>query len=463
MNRKKAIDRISELLSRFRSEVETLNSQSLYDINIHAENVIIPILNKIYGFSLKNANLEEKNSSAIDLIDKENRIAIQVTSTANSDKIKHTLNQYKQLKNRDEFDVLLVYIITKKQRSYSQKIFDEIVDGDFEFSYKTNILDYENLLTEVNTWIALPKINNVVELLEQEFTEEKLGQRKYRLENKDQVITEILYPNLLEIKVPDKVYIGVIGINRDDVITKSWETEYKLKKSAPEISVVNKAFDIYNIKYSRDWYVFEKKIISFKRLDDKSEPLSSLIEIGTVEEYSINDFVETGYKYEQALSRLIDKTIQELTHKKGIQWLRKDKLYRFRPPATIRERRIKWKNKKTATRTVVKDVLNKEKTRISHIQHLSFKIQSFLSEHTWYVSITPTWSYTFDGYRNHNIESKLITQKKKLETNNSVYQHFMFISFCLNNKLSENEEDYNVISFKEPFKLSLSYKSEYGN
>ena len=113
MNKKKTIDRIAELIARFRAEVETLNSQSLYDINIHAENVIIPILNFVYGLNLKNANLEEKNYSAVDLIDKENRVAIQVTSTANSEKIKHTLEHYKKHKQRDEFDSLLVYIITK--------------------------------------------------------------------------------------------------------------------------------------------------------------------------------------------------------------------------------------------------------------------------------------------------------------------------------------------------------------
>lgn len=117
MNKKKTIDRIAELIARFRAEVETLNSQNLYDINIHAENVIIPILNYVYGLSLKNANLEEKNYSAIDLIDYENRVAIQVTSTANSEKVKHTLEQYKKHKQRDEFDSLLIYIITKKQKN----------------------------------------------------------------------------------------------------------------------------------------------------------------------------------------------------------------------------------------------------------------------------------------------------------------------------------------------------------
>ncbi|SHK04499.1 SMEK domain-containing protein [Pseudozobellia thermophila] len=426
MNKKNTIERIAELIARFRAEVETLNSQNLYDINIHAENVIIPILNYVYGLSLKNANLEEKNYSAIDLIDYENRVAIQVTSTANSEKVKHTLEQYKKHKQRDEFDSLLIYIITKKQKTYSDKKFDKIINDEFEFDSSENILDFENLLAEVNSWISLPRIQEVLELFEQEFTEQKIEYRRNTLENRDKLITETLYPNLLEIELPEKVYVGTIGVNRDEIITKSWETRYKLKKSAPERSVLNRAFEHYDIPYSRDWHVFEKKIISFKPLDNSSEPLSNLVEIGTVEEFSLDEFVSSGYKYEQALSRLIDNTIQELTSKKDIQWLRKERMFRFRPPKLIRSRTVTWKNKKAATRTVVKEVWNRDKTQITHFQQLSFRIQSFLSESTWFLAITPTWSHTYDGYRTHKFESDFITKKKKLESNNAVYQHFMY-------------------------------------
>ncbi len=425
--------------------------------------MLIPILNYVYGFNLKNANLEERNYSAIDLIDKENRVAIQVTSTANSEKVKHTLRKYKQHKAKDEFDTLLIYIITKKQKSYSAEKFVEIVNDEFDFNPEEHIRDFENLLAEVNSWISLPKIQDILGLFEQEFTDQKIGVRRQVLENKDKVITETLYPNLLEIELPEVVYVGAIGVDRDEIITKSWETEYKLRKSASTVSVINRAFNYYNIPYTRDWHVFENKLISFKPLDDQSEPISKLVEIGTVEELSLDEFTVIGYKYELALSRLIDNTIQELASKKDIQWLRKEKIFRFRPPKSIKTRKVTWKNKKTATRTVVKEVWNQDGTQIIYFQQLSFKIQSFLSEERWFLAITPTWSYTYNGYQSHRLESDLITKKKKLELNGSVYQHFMFIAYCLSNKLSEKEEDYSLIGFKTPFRLALSYQSHYGN
>jgi hypothetical protein len=38
----------------------------------------------------------------------------------------------------------------------------------------------------------------------------------------------------LEVKLPEILYVGKLSIDRDEVIKKSWETEYRLKKSAPE-------------------------------------------------------------------------------------------------------------------------------------------------------------------------------------------------------------------------------------
>ena len=51
MHRKEKIEKIAELFARFRTEVESLNSLNLYDINVHAENVIIPILLKFRKYS----------------------------------------------------------------------------------------------------------------------------------------------------------------------------------------------------------------------------------------------------------------------------------------------------------------------------------------------------------------------------------------------------------------------------
>ena len=61
MNQQKLLFRISQLLSRFTEQVKILNSNGEFSINIHAENILINILNIIYDCNLKNKFIH-KNS-----------------------------------------------------------------------------------------------------------------------------------------------------------------------------------------------------------------------------------------------------------------------------------------------------------------------------------------------------------------------------------------------------------------
>ena len=183
MHRKEKIEKIAELFARFRTEVESLNSLNLYDINVHAENVIIPILNLVYGVNLVNINNRVRNSAAIDLVDTENRIAVQVTSTSTGDKVKHTINEFVKGKRCEDYDRLLIYIITEKLKKYSDAIFSVACDNELEFSEK-DILDYSDILKEVNSLISIAKIDSLLQLLKDEFCEEEISKRRYLLEHR---------------------------------------------------------------------------------------------------------------------------------------------------------------------------------------------------------------------------------------------------------------------------------------
>ena len=41
------------------------------------------------------------------------------------------------------------------------------------------------------------------------------------LENKETIKTDILFPNILQIVLPQKIYMGITGIDRDEIITQS--------------------------------------------------------------------------------------------------------------------------------------------------------------------------------------------------------------------------------------------------
>ena len=174
MNLKKCRVRINELMSEFVVQVKGENEMGMFDINRVSEDVLIPLLSEIYGHTaLKNLNVSEgPNSPAIDLGDKETRTAYQITSTPSPQKIKQTLEKFVAHKRYEEYDCLVIYILTEKQGEYQGKGFDEIVGGQFSFEKEEDIRDYRDLLKEISGF-PLEKTRRVANILEQHFGEKR--------------------------------------------------------------------------------------------------------------------------------------------------------------------------------------------------------------------------------------------------------------------------------------------------
>ncbi|WP_409035041.1 SMEK domain-containing protein [Mucilaginibacter sp. X4EP1] len=83
-NHNKLLVSIRDYLTRFQLQVKIATANSEYDINHHAENIIIPIFNIVFDASFRNANdHDKKNFESLDLIDDNKKhIGIQVTAQA---------------------------------------------------------------------------------------------------------------------------------------------------------------------------------------------------------------------------------------------------------------------------------------------------------------------------------------------------------------------------------------------
>ena len=147
MNMKKSQEKIEELMALFRFRVKSANAMGKTDINRIAETVLIPLFSEIYGHEdLRNLNtFENPNFPAIDLGDKKTRTAYQITSDPSSQKIKETLTKFVEHGLHNEYNHLIVYILTEKQQSYRAK-FDDIIKGKFSFNAKNDIRDSQDLL-----------------------------------------------------------------------------------------------------------------------------------------------------------------------------------------------------------------------------------------------------------------------------------------------------------------------------
>lgn len=180
MKQVELIQEISNLFIQFSTEVKDKGKLKLNDINIVAEDVLVPILSIVYDSNLKNLNDEKSNYPGIDLATDEHitfgntdkKIAFQITSTNSVDKIKKTLNAYIKGDFHTKFDNIYIYNLIEKQNSYSKASIAEItklIDGKFNFDLNKNIIDKTDLQKKIKTLSPISKIEQIHKLLEDQF------------------------------------------------------------------------------------------------------------------------------------------------------------------------------------------------------------------------------------------------------------------------------------------------------
>ncbi|MEO8235371.1 MAG: SMEK domain-containing protein [Flavobacterium sp.] len=160
MKREYHIKEIIEEFSILKNKLELLSQINLQDMNIIAEYHIQEILNIAFDINLKNSNSTKANSVAIDLEDVENSIAVQVTSTSRKNKIQDTLDKFFANNLDVKFEVLLIFILGKKQKNYKNL---RIKDG-FNFDPNEQIIDFAKIISRLSTLSSLKieKIRNIL-------------------------------------------------------------------------------------------------------------------------------------------------------------------------------------------------------------------------------------------------------------------------------------------------------------
>lgn len=167
MTRLELLNQSSALLGRFAHEVKVANAIGLFDINTVAEDFLIPIFAIAFNCpDLCNQNRIKMNFPAIDLGCKTTRTSIQITSDSSSSKVCETLDKFKSHGLSSDFDLLYVYVITERQRTYTSKKLIEVASQlTIKFDPSNNILDFQDLVKMLGTFTneQLERINGHLE------------------------------------------------------------------------------------------------------------------------------------------------------------------------------------------------------------------------------------------------------------------------------------------------------------
>lgn len=206
--RKTYMDQIIRQLSVAQNEIEYQCKLGVYDDVHYWEEIARGLLNRCYGFHLRNLNDEKKNYPGIDLGDHEHGIGIQVTAEKGSAKINDTIQTIIGRKVYEEFPHLMFFILGKKQKKYTVTQNGTI---SVDFQEEQDILDFQDILEKCQT-LELEELKAVSEFL----TEELLGQETFGVGN---VQKEEAYRSYLKSRTAN---IPVIGMAKELPIKMAW-------------------------------------------------------------------------------------------------------------------------------------------------------------------------------------------------------------------------------------------------
>lgn len=438
MNRQACINEIIKYSSRFTEEVKQYNSIGLYDINIHAENFLIPVLNKTLDLELENLNISnQKNYPSIDLADFKNRVGIQISSTTTTKKVTDTLEKFVKHSLYEYFDVVYVFLLSDKQKSYPAEKIKKIASPHIQFDVNEHILDNSDLVKRLSN-LSLEKLKFLSRIYKHEFSDIQIESREKQFKSGYLASeNEKLYCNLLKINIPVKLYSAELYLDEQLIINRM--NIYRKSKGWNAVTKVNdkgrllKNELIYQKIYLRDWVFRGGRFYTFRNLHNKNEPFSQIIDHGTIEEYDSHEYYEANDDSLRVFKNLLRNTLIQDCFFLGLEWVNKKKILRFRINQNNKGiKKVTWVAKKKATKTVIFELINKKENHIICYKHLAFKPSFELLDKEWYLMINSTWSFTNPGGKfKSRFEESYLSGIKRLESNKSVYYFYRFWSYYL--------------------------------
>ncbi|MFN8712543.1 MAG: SMEK domain-containing protein [Bacteroidota bacterium] len=464
MNRQEKLLRIGTMLARFVAEVKIFNEGNLYDINIHAENVLIPILNEVFGVSVENLNVtQKKNYPAIDLADFNGRVAFQVTSSSSITKLNDTFDLFKENNLDKKFDILYFYILTEKQSSYSSDSLEKHIPRGYEFDQSKHIIDNSGLFNLIKNLTSSSKIDTIDRILVSEFSEAKIELRRLKFEQKFLKTTpENIYTNLLRISFPQQFYIADISFNKEQAISRINEwlgtKGIKPQKKFKAEKLFKNALRHHRI-FFQDFIHNEGKILTFRNLHSTNEPLRNIIDAGTITAITCEEFYTKSEDKLNLFKWLLKQNLVQYVHLKEMEWINDGRFVRFKKDKIApRKKQKNWKGLKESTKTVIFEVHNKKLGHIICFRHLAF-IPSFeLLDSEWYMVVNPTWSFTNPySWKTSRYEPYYMSGLKRMENNQAVYYFYRFFEHYLSHvDLFTEEYEFLNISSVQPLTISPS-------
>ncbi len=238
---------------------------------------------------------------------------------------------------------------------------------------------------------------------------------------------EVLYSNLLRVsRLPERIYVAHTGHkDRRDM----WA-----------------ALENIGAAVTGEWTVRSQRIFSLKPLD--SQPWDVLCDLGTLEEFDANEW---AFSEDPERHRLFVELLNYCLHEKArglaMRHSRKHECYYFLATEDLRPRTISYQSvTNKTTRTVFRGYPKPESPR--YYRHSAFASRFQVSGGNWYLEITPTYYFTWDGHKPDRFYGDRLKGIKRLESNAAVLGQLIMWAEYLSRK-DFISDSYSMLEFDE--------------
>ena len=412
-------NRLNEGLAKHSLEMEAAAAAQHFDAAKVSENLVAGLLKTLLGLKgIRNLNVEERaNFPGLDLIDDVARVGVQVTATTTLNKVKETIKTCKKHRIDSRVDRLIVYVLTRRQDTYSQSAIDKI-GAAFEFNTKNDIMDFRDLAKK-GAEVEPAELLSALEVLESYASgaPNSLDQTKFDPPNG---ATEVVSLNLLELYIPQKVYVA-------DLVDIGKPGQGKPRGQRQRVRAYAKEL---GMRLPSDYMISEGRLITFHALDQDEHPFKKIIDAGTVTPLESREFWRIDVDHERVFKGLLRFSVQQKLHKHGVNWFNEENLFVFLPTDNPDLRQESWQGKVKATRSVFMRKINKnDPSKTLNCKHLAFSVDFMVAESGWYVALAPDWYFSRgEDFRRSWFADKNLAWLKRRETNRIVYDHFRFLA-----------------------------------
>jgi hypothetical protein len=194
------------------------------------------------------------------------------------------------------------------------------------------------------------------------------------------------------------------------------ETEYRLP------SQIWLQFKQRDIRAGGEWFLKDGRIFSFQPLDEL--PFSAICDNGTIERFSSDEWAcSDSADKRRDFTRLLNRCLSAKLFRIGVRFDRSQNYYYFRATEDLSTRRVRYTslNSRRIHREVFKGYASiVAPDHISYYRHAAFEGQFVRFDNLWFLQMTPTYRFTWDGYHIDGNGADRLKGIKRLERNGAV-------------------------------------------